>query len=325
MAIKIIKPGIFTTVQDLGRNGYRSIGIGPGGAMDFFAASVANFLVGNDEKSPVVEMHFPAPEVLFQEDALVSITGGNFNGYIEDKPASLWQPFLVKRNEKLSFKKYVHGARAYLAIQGGVSSDKWLNSFSTHTGVKAGGYFGRPLLKDDTIQLNSSRQFYSISDFPDLTDLISQVYDPVSRVKCIAGAEWASLNEESKKIFAGSPFTVSSQSDRMGYRLQGINLALKETIQLISSPVDTGTIQLLPNGQLILLMADHQTAGGYPRIANVIASYLPKLAQSSIQSTINFEMIEPGIAEETLLSLYQTLGYIKDNCFNFYAAHRHQL
>ncbi len=325
MAIKIIKPGIFTTIQDLGRNGYRSAGIGPGGAMDFFAASVANVLVGNDEKSPLIEMHFPAVEILFQEDVLVSVTGGNFNGFIEEKPVLLWKPFIVKKNEKLSFKKYIDGARAYLAVKGGISADKWLNSFSTHPKIKAGGYKGRPLLKDDTIQLNASHPLNSIDNFPDSTDLISPVYNPINPVRCIAGPEWEWLNEASKAIFTGSPFTVTPQSDRMGFRLQGMHLDLQESIQLISSPVDMGTIQLLPNGQLILLMADHQTTGGYPRIANVISYHLPKLAQSPIHNKIQFEMISPEIAEDALFSLHQTIRFIKDNCQNYYAANRHQL
>jgi antagonist of KipI len=325
MAIKIIKPGMFTTIQDLGRNGYRSVGIGPGGAMDFFAASVANFLAGNDEKYPVIESHFPAAEILFQEDALVSITGGDFSGYINDAPARLWQPLLIKQHEKLSFKKYINGARTYLAIRGGISSDNWLNSFSTHTKVKAGGHMGRPLLKEDIIQLNQTVPLIPIENFPDLTGLISPVYQPANMIRCIAGPEWELVNDESKINFPGFPFSVTTQSDRMGYRLQGIELALKDPAQLISSPVDRGTIQLLPNGQLIVLMADHQTTGGYPRIANVTGADLPKLAQSPIHGELRFKLFNIENAEEALFSLYQALESIKNICKNYYDAYRHQL
>ena len=316
---------MFTTIQDGGRTGYRSIGIGPGGAMDFFASSVSNILVGNDEKSPVIEMHFPAAEILFEEDALVSITGGNFSAHINDEPAGLWKPLSIKKNERLSFKKYINGARTYLAIHGGIQSDNWLNSFSTHTKVKAGGHKGRALVKEDNISLNSTTPLMVIENFAALTTMISAVYQPANIIRCIAGPEWDLMNDGSKTIFTQLPFSVTVQSDRMGYRLQGPTLALLDPVQLISSPVDAGTIQLLPNGQLIVLMADHQTTGGYPRIANVIGADLPKLAQSPIHSVLQFELANIAGAEEALFSLYEILELIKNNCKNYYDANGYQL
>ncbi|MEP7141663.1 MAG: biotin-dependent carboxyltransferase family protein [Ferruginibacter sp.] len=325
MSIKIIKPGMFATIQDLGRNGYRSVGIGPGGAMDFFAASIANFLVGNDAKCPVIEMHFPAAEILFEEDALVSITGGDFDGYADDEPVGSWKPFLIKKNKSLWFKKPVHGVRIYLSIHGGIASGNWLNSFSTHTKVKAGGHKGRPLLKGDIIPFDSTGSLMPIESFPALAGMIGPVYQPANIFRCIAGPEWNLVNHESQAKFSLLPFSITNQSDRMGYRLKGRGLALQEPVQLVSSPVDSGTIQLLPNGQLIVLMADHQTTGGYPRIANVIGADLPKLAQSPIHSELKFKLIGVESAEEFLFLLYQTLESIKDICKNYYDAYRHQL
>src|SRR4051812_35451720 len=176
MSIKITRPGVFTTIQDLGRYGYRASGIGPGGAMDPFAASVANLLVGNNEKLPVVEMHFPAPEILFEEDAVVSVTGGNFSGHIDAEPMPSWTPVFIKKNASLSFKKFVSGARAYLALRGGIECDNWLGSFSTHTKIKKGGYKGRPLLKNDVLPFNSMAPVFPVKTFPDLNGLISTVY-----------------------------------------------------------------------------------------------------------------------------------------------------
>jgi antagonist of KipI len=325
MAIKFIKPGMFTTIQDMGRMGYRHVGIGPGGAMDFFAASVANYLVGNDEKFPVIEMHFPAAEILVEQDALISITGANFTAYIDDAPAEMWRPLFIKKNARLSFKKNINGARVYLAIKGGMDADRWLNSFSTHTKVKAGGFRGRILAKEDTIALHAATPFITLENFPYCTNLINTVYQPMNTIRCIAGPEWDLVNDESQKIFYHSAFSITMQSDRMGYRLQGVSLGLRQPVELISSPVDCGTIQLLPNGQLIVLMADHQTTGGYPRIANVVSADLPKLAQVCINNELQFEITTIETAEEALFSLYQTLDSIKNNCNNYYDAGRHQL
>jgi antagonist of KipI len=325
MAIKIIRPGILTTIQDLGRTGHRSVGIGPGGSMDFFATIVANYLVGNDEKSPVIEMHFPAPEMSFEADAQVSITGADFSACIDDEPVELWKPLLVKKNQRLSFKKYINGARACLAIYGGIKADNWLNSFSTHSKVKAGGFNGRPLLKGDSIFLNEIDSLRPIKNFPTINKMISPVYQPANIIRCLAGPEWYLLNDESKMMVLRSKFLMTAQSDRMGYRLQGTNLALEDPVQLISSPVDSGTVQLLPNGQLIILMADHQTTGGYPRIANVISADLPKLAQLSIHSELLFELAGIETAEEALFSLYETLESIKNYCKIYYDSYRHQL
>jgi len=325
MSIKIIRPGIFSTIQDLGRMGYRSIGIGPGGAMDLFAASVANLLAGNEETYPVIEMHFPAAEILFEQDAVISIAGGNFNAYIDEDPLPLWQPAFVKRHQQLSFKKLAGGARTYLAIHGGLNADRWLNSFSTHTKIKCGGYKGRPLIKGDTISLPVSNPVKWVDKFPDLTCFINAVYEPSHMIRCATGPEWELVDKPSQNTFLQTRFFISAQSDRMGYRLKGTRLVLPDAIQLVSSPVDRGTLQLLPDGQLIVLMADHQTTGGYPRIAHVIEADMPKLAQCAIHRELQFTLTDIENAEESLYSLYQALDSIKAICDNYYHADRPQL
>lgn len=321
MSIKIIKPGICSTVQDLGRTGYRSLGIGSGGVMDFFAASVANYLVGNDDKEPVIEMHFPAAEILLQANTLISITGGNFDAHINNEPVQLYQPCLVQKDSILSFKKLITGARVYLAILGGMEAENWLGSYSTHLKVKVGGFKGRLLQKEDIISLNNQAMAISSKNFSVSPTVIDAVYKDKNIVRCVAGPEWNLVGASSENIFLGSSFTITNQSDRMGYRLAGENLSLKIPTELISSPVGFGTIQLLPNGQLIILMADHQTTGGYPRIANIIAADLPKLAQLPVNSKIQFQFVSFAQAEEMLISIHQKLTEIKNGCQKFYAAH----
>lgn len=311
MNIKIIKPGIYTTVQDLGRVGYRSTGTSPGGAMDFFAASVANYLVGNDVSQPLIEMHFPAAEILFECDAMISITGADFNAHINDREVKNYQPLFVKKNEVLSFKKFVSGARAYLAITSGIQAEKWLGSYSTHIKMQAGGFKGRILQKDDILLLNEESNLKpgKIIFFP--PESIHSVFENPFIIRCIKGPESDMLEKDAVNQFQQNSFRITSQSDRMGYRMNGNPLTIKKGIELISSPVSFGTIQLLPNGQLIILMADHQTTGGYPRIANVISADLPKLAQLPVNSCCRFTFISVDEAEEIVFSMHQKLEAIR--------------
>lgn len=321
MSISIIKPGICTAIQDLGRTGYRSLGIGPGGVMDFFAASVANYLVGNDEKTALIEMHFPAATIVFQSAARISITGADFAAHINETPVPLYQPLYITDGDVLLFKKNNSGVRAYIAISGGMMIDQWLGSYSTNVKVPAGGYKGRLLQKDDTINLNAAELTSSNKKFSIAPSVIERIYTRENVIRCIAGPEYHLLHTDSENIFSSASFVISNQSNRMGYRLQGNAVSLKTPAELISSAVSFGTIQLLPNGQLIVLMADHQTTGGYPRIAAVITADLPKLAQLRVNTPIKFKLVTLSKAEEILLSMHQTISEIKKGCQNFYAAH----
>lgn len=313
MAIKIIKPGLYTTIQDMGRQGYRDIGIGPGGSMDRIAAATANWLAGNDDHDPILEMHFPAPTILFEEDAWIGIAGGDFGAQINEVFIPAWSPAKIHRGDLLSFRKYISGARAYLAVSGGIITEQWLNSYSTNTKVKAGGQKGRALIKDDIIEMKGEPP-PGLHTPSSLHDIIKPFYHLPATIPCIMGPEWNWLTDDAKALFINNEFTISSQSDRMGYRLDGVPLEQENRSSLISSPVDWGTIQLLPNGQCVILMADHQTTGGYPRIAQVVSAALPKLAQLPPGTKISFELITVTEAEESLISMQQNLLSIKRSC-----------
>ncbi|MEO6538048.1 MAG: biotin-dependent carboxyltransferase family protein [Ferruginibacter sp.] len=321
MSIKIIKPGICSTVQDLGRTGYRSLGVGPGGVMDFFAAALADYLVGNNEKQPVIEMHFPAAEILFQVDVLLSVTGGNFEAHIDHEPIEMYQPIFVQKGSVLSFRKQVSGARVYLAIYGVMETENWLGSYSTHLKAIAGGFKGRIFKKDDTISITDTNVKKNSQKFFISPGVIGSIYNNPYTIRCISGPEWNFMGSPTEQIFLQSPFVITNQSDRMGYRLAGENLSLQNPIELISSPVNFGTIQILPNGQIIILMADHQTTGGYPRVATVIAADLPKLAQLQVNDKIYFQLVSFAAAEEMLISIHKTLSEIKSGCQKFYEKH----
>ena len=317
MSIKIIKPGILTTLQDSGRTGCRSIGVGTGGAMDIFAMSLANYLVGNDVQHAVIEIHFPSPEIFFEEDAIIAITGASFSAVVDDIAIPVWNSVLVKKSSSLKFTKPVFGARAYLAVLGGWEAEKWLNSFSTYLKLSVGGYSGRAIQKNDRLFFPPVQQAIAVTKLlstPLAFQQIEEIYQPASEIRCIKGADHELLSERGKEKFEKQDFTISHQSDRMGYRLNAQPIILENTIEMISSPVDAGTIQLLPDGNCVVLMADHQTTGGYPRIASVIKADLPKLAQARPGQSIHFKMISLSEAEELYLRMKKTMDEIKLAC-----------
>lgn len=318
--MRIIKAGILDTVQDLGRYGWQHSGINPCGAMDRFSASVANILVGNNRDEAVIELHFPASEFFFEQPALIAVAGADFYATLNGDEIPIMQPLLIGKFSILQFHRLQAGARAYLAIRGGLNLPRWLDSYSTHLRAGIGGFKGRALQRDDEIGLFSTTNFSVLLDkkefivLPWKADFNWHQSGPSNRILVLPGKEWELLDDKSKKKTLKQPFTISNQSDRMGYRLQGNAISTVSNENLVSSAVDFGTVQLLPDGQLIILMADHQTAGGYPRIAHVISSELPRLAQMLPGERINFGMTDIAMAENLLVLQQQYLQQLQNAC-----------
>ncbi len=307
---------MLTTLVGDGRNGFRSLGIGPGGAMDQFAMKAANYLVGNGHEA-VIELGYSSAEILFQRGRLASVTGKGFIVEVNDQEFPLWKPFKVKANSLLKLKKTSQGAWAYIAAHGGWKAQEWLGSVTTNLSAKAGGFSGRALQKNDIVEANENESEVDetkVLSWGVSINELNDVYSPANELSCLASTETLLLSRASDEKFLSADFAVSSQSNRMGYRMQGPSLSLSERIELISSPVDFGTIQLLPDGNLIILMADHQTTGGYPRIASIIKADLPKLAQVMPGEKIKFKMISLEEARAESLSREQKLTEIKKGC-----------
>ena len=317
MSIKIIRPGVQTTLQDAGRFGHRSIGVGSGGAMDIFALKAANYLCGNDDGKAVMEINFPASEILFQQDAMIGLTGAAFAAMIDETAVPVWRTVLVKKGTVLKFTQPLSGARCYLAVRGGWQAQQWLNSYSTHLKLGVGGFSGRALKKEDVIGFPLSHLSFTsnrILPWHIAQQELNNIYQPQNIIRCIKGTEYDWLDERSQQNFEQKFYTISNQSDRMGYRLNDNRLALQQPVELISSAVDAGTVQLLPDGNAIVLMADHQTTGGYPRIASVIKADLPKLAQLNPGKNIQFTMVDIEEAEDALHAMAETLVGIQNAC-----------
>lgn len=334
MSIVIIKPGLLDTIQDLGRIGQGRYGINPGGAMDKYAARMANILTGNDINEAVIEIHFPGPQVLFEKDALISITGGDLAPTVNDDPIPSWQPVLIRKNTVLQFSARKAGTRAYLSIHGGLVIEKWLNSYSTNLKASTGGWKGRKLGKNDQLffnlySVNWSRLFRTEDNFevlrwrPDY----QKTYSNPSLIFFIKGNEWKLLTGDSRERLLNNELVIHALSDRMGYQLNGPPVFLEERKEFISSAVSFGTIQLLPNGQLVILMADHQTTGGYSRIGHVISYHLPKLAQLSAGSSVQLSFVDIELAEQLYISQQDELKVVQKACLenlkHFYARSGH--
>lgn len=318
MSLKILKPGILDSIQDEGRFGYQHLGINPGGAMDIVAMQTANLLLGNNLDEAVLELFFPAPDILFEQNAFITITGANFSPMINGDGIKINRPVIVKKNTVIQFPQKKKGQCCYLAVHGGFKVNSWLNSYSTNMKAGAGGYNGRKLQRGDVIEFNKTFEQERLNN-ADVVKMhwraapIEDASEP-NEIFVIAGNEWNWLSEKSKADFLISKFTAALSSDRMGYRLSGTKLETKTNAELVSTAVNFGTLQLLPNGELIALMADSQTTGGYPRIAHVISAHLSKLAQKQPGEEIKFTIVTQATAEELLLKQRFHLRQLKNAC-----------
>lgn len=313
MSLKVIKAGLLDTLQDLGRYGFQHQGINPGGAMDQFSAVLANALLGKELKAPAVEMHFPAATVLFQKKAVVCLAGADFSPLVNGEEISLHQPVALMENSVLSFRKKKSGARCYLSLLNDWEIEPWLNSYSTNLKASVGGYRGRRLEKEDEMPIASID--FALEKNPAPLPWRYRSESSVSNeIEFTVGPEWNWLGTKSQTFFLNNAFAVSPFSDRMGYRLQGEALTQENKGSLLSSAVNFGTVQLLPNGQLIVLMADHQTTGGYPRVANVAKAHLPKLAQVNAGDEIRFKLVTIEEAEENFVAQQTYLHNLQDSC-----------
>ncbi len=310
MSATIIKTGIWDTIQDLGRFGHQWLGINPGGAMDLLSMQVANLLVGNERNSPVIEMHFPAAVIRFDNDCLIALAGANFLAMINDTAVPLHQPILISAGSILSFGKRIAGARIYLAIHGGWVGKEWLNSHSTQALLDIAG----AKLQQQIIQHAATHSF----SIP-VTRLLpwhSNVYTQLGaqQLSFIPGREWNQLEPDAMHAFCRELHVVDAAANRMGYALRGPSLQRTQEGELISSAVTRGTIQLLPNRQCIALMADHQTTGGYPRIAHLLSTHCDRLAQLNTGDSFFFQKTDLTNAHQQIAVQERDLMLLQNAC-----------
>ena len=298
MAIQILKNGIADTIQDIGRYGYQHLGIQANGFLDYQSARLSNFILGNPLSAPVFEIHFPASSFCFTRNYTICITGANFVPVLNEKSIAINTPIEVNQNDILQFLKPLEGRVAYIAIQGTIKEEAWLNSHS---------YFANSIQKDAQFEWEASPpmskkmvQDNETSTSPIMNEIRSHLFS-TAPLHFIPGPAWKDLTEASQKVFLSTEYHIGMQANRMGYPLKGAMLQLNKANQYLSAAVTRGTLQLLPNGALMVLMADHQTIGGYANLGQIILVDLPRLAQASNQTSIHF--METTI--DTAHKLYQ--------------------
>ncbi|WP_368505743.1 biotin-dependent carboxyltransferase family protein [Alkalihalophilus sp. As8PL] len=325
MSIKVLRPGLLTTIQDLGRVGYQKYGVIVSGAMDAYALRMANLLVGNSETMGALEITMAGPALEVQQDTLIAVTGGHLSPSIGNYQLPSWRPVFVKKGSVIRFGKCISGCRAYLAFAGGFNIEKVMESQSTYLRAEIGGYKGRTLKEGDILSLNN--QTSPLADH--FTALFSRdtkksFYAPAWRVRTsiqpqkketvirvLTGTHYTQFDSDSQEQFFTKTFTISPQSDRMGYRLQGPELKLDETFEVLSEAVALGTVQVPADGNPIILLADRQTTGGYPRMGQVINVDIPLLAQLKPGDTLSFKKISLMEAEELYIGREKELNDVR--------------
>ncbi|MFN0017403.1 MAG: biotin-dependent carboxyltransferase family protein, partial [Pirellulaceae bacterium] len=300
MSIQVIRPGLLTTVQDLGRLGKQRYGVVVGGAMDTFALRMANLLVGNEEGVAALEMTLLGPTLRFEQDTLVALCGGEFRATVGDVPLPTWRPVFIGKGSVLTCGSAISGCRGYLAIAGGIDVPMVLGSRSTYLHGKFGGHDGRAMREGDLLNISHSTLAVSRTPSPWRVGSVTPAYDDHPTLRVLLGSEFDGLSSQSQEQLFHSEFVVTPQSDRMGYRLSGPPLQRQSPRELISDAVCPGVIQVPADGQPILLMADCATTGGYPKAACIANVDLPLAAQLRPGDRLRFAAISLAEAQSLL-------------------------
>ena len=318
MRMEVIRPGLLSTVQDEGRYGYRRHGVHPGGVMDTFAARAANMLVNNSRNAAVLEMTMTGPELRFHENSLIALCGADLSATVDDHPVPLWRPVGLLAGSVLKFGRCRSGLRAYLSIAGGIAVNEVMGSRSTDLKTGIGGLEGRALRTGDILSAGEASWEAQAMLHPLLeqvklekTRMKAPIWHLSSRewplyqlepvIRVMPGADISKFTKGSLERWYSERYVIAPQSDRMGYRLEGSRLELERPMSRLSEAVTYGTVQVPADGQPIILMADHQTIGGYPVIAQVASVDLPVLAQARPGTRVAFQPITHEEAQRLFL------------------------
>jgi len=285
--IQVLHPGMFTTVQDLGRYGYGPLGVSPSGAADPISLRIGNHIVGNPEGAAALEMTLLGGKFVFPEGALIALTGSDFGASIPMYTATVFAP-----GERLDIGPTRSGARCYLCVHGGIAVEPLLGSASTHILTGLGGLEGRPLRKGDMLPVGPSHEIRPKTIAP---EALAKLH-PRKTLRTTVAPQTSWFSERSIRAFYESTWRVTEESNRMGLRLDGPELETPHGGHMISEGVSLGAIQIPAGGRPIILFVEQQTTGGYPKIANIISADLPSVGQLRPRDEIRFELVAPETA-----------------------------
>ncbi len=303
--IEVLEPGLLTSVQDRGRFGHAALGVGHAGPMDRVCARLANALVGNPENAALLEITLAGPHLRFNQDAVIALTGADFDAHIDDQPLLTWRLQTVSTGSTVAIAAARRGTLGYLAIAGGIAVTPVLGSAATDINAAIGPFEGRALRRGDQLPIGVAtpqltlpvrhQQPWSLDPRPWFDEHADQP------LHLIAGPDIDALDDVSRTALFAEPFRVSARSNRVGYRLDDVSLSLRIPVERISEPIAAGTLQLPSGGQPIVLMAEHPTSGGYPRIGQVANVDLARLAQRRPGDRVRFAAISLDEAQTRYL------------------------
>ncbi|HLE60255.1 MAG TPA: carboxyltransferase domain-containing protein, partial [Thermoanaerobaculaceae bacterium] len=296
--IRVIEPGFQTTVQDLGRPGHAHIGVSASGACDALSLRIGNWLAGNPEGAPALEMTLAGGTFAFTGPGVIALAGSDFGPVIDDYRVPLWAAIEVRQGQTLVCGATRSGARCYLSVRGGIALEAVLGSHSTHLTTGLGGLAGRALRKDDVLAVGPAvEQVPTTRRFPrELTGKLLRR----GEVRVTRGPQWEWFGEQAWDAALGSTYTVSEDSSRMGLRLRGAALPAERQGSMLTEGVSLGALQVPPDGQPILSFVEHQTTGGYPQIGCVIAADVHRVGQLRPRDEIRFVAVSLSEADEAL-------------------------
>lgn len=295
--MQVKSPGLFTTIQDLGRPGFGLLGVSASGAADSVALRVGNRLVSNPESSAALEMTLLGGTFLFHRDCVASIAGSDFGPMLDGQPVALWSAFQILAGQTLAFGPTRSGARCYLCVQGGFVVPLFLGSASTHILSGLGGLDGRALRKGDTLAIGDASTPF---DQRSVAQAALRKLAPRKTLRVTPAPQESWFSKSALAAFYQATYRVSEESNRMGLRLEGPAVPVARQSQMITEPVALGAIQIPAGGQPIILFVEQQTTGGYPKIANVISADLSSVGQLRPRDEIHFEPVSPAHARKLI-------------------------
>ena len=305
MSLAVIDGGLQTTVQDLGRNGFAHLGISASGAADSFSLRLGNLLVGNAEGEAGLEMTLIGGSYQFNRDAFVSLTGSYFLNDLDGEDLPFYENVHVEQGQIINIGPSRDGARCYLTVQGGFDIGLVLGSKSTHLMTNMGGFEGRPIKKGDEIKFGDARH--------DMEPVrIKQAIEmDCSTLRITKGIQHEWFDPDAWKLLQNNKFTVSHTFDRMGVRTAGQSIKTIKDTEVLTEGIPAGAVQIPGNGQPIISFVDHQTTGGYPKIANVITADLCKVGQLMPQDEFQFQLVSMAEAESLRLAQESFINDLK--------------
>jgi len=307
-ALTVLSPGLLTTVQDLGREGYGPIGVSASGAADALSLRVGNKLVGNPEGAAGFEMTLLGGAFQFAQDATIAVAGSDFGAKTDDRSLPVYAAISVDAGQSIKFGPTKSGARAYLCIRGGIAVPEFFGSRSTHLLSGLGGFEGRALRKGDVLPVGDPAKLPPPQQF-------NERWRPLlaarKTLRVTRGPQWDNFSEAARINFVEQTYLVTEEANRMGIRLKGSQFELASTGEMITEGVLLGAIQVTPGGQPIILFVEQQTTGGYPKIANVIARDLGSVGQLRPRDEIRFELVTMDAARELYREQERLLAPLK--------------